>query len=453
MSKQTGIQKEQTVIQDAQGHHLSGATAGAAPTYDRAVRAFNLVHGDAVGLFDEAREAAPDFAMAHLGKAWVFTVANDPGLRTQAAALVETARPLPLNEREQAHLAALTHLVEGARAAAIHVLDRHLMHYPFDLVAHQGAALTDGFLGRFHWVRDRSARALPFWSKDQPGYGTLLAMHGFGAEEAGDYTRAEDESREAAELEPLSFWPHHTVAHVMEMTGRPEDGLGWMAAREELWSGPGHMNEVHIWWHKALFHLELGQYDAALALYDGPIRATQRPVALSLTNATALLWRLDTLGYEIGERWREQADLWQGHADGKCLVFADIHAAMAELRSGQEALVERRLATMRETAASPVEAAGLYRTVGIPIVEGLAAFHRGAWAEAVERLLPVRFDLWQIGGSYAQRDVVNWTLTEAAIRAGQRDVALSLAHERLATRPRSTPNRRFLQRAEAIGAR
>jgi len=126
----------------------------------------------------------------------------------------------------------------------------------------------------------------------------------------------------------------------MEMTGRPEDGLGWMAAREELWSGPGHMNEVHIWWHRALFHLELGQYDTALALYDGPIRTTQRPLALSLTNATALLWRLDTLGCDIGDRWQEQAELWQGHADGKCLVFADIHAAMAELRTGREALVE-----------------------------------------------------------------------------------------------------------------
>ena len=438
------------MIQDAQGHNLSGATAEVAATYDQAVRAFNLVHGDAVGLFDTAREAAPDFAMAHLGKAWVFTIANDPGLRVQAAELVETARPLTLNEREQAHLAALSHLVEGARAAAVKVLDRHLMRYPLDLVAHQGAALTDGFLGRFHWVRDRSARALPFWSKDQPGYGTLLAMHGFGAEEAGDYGRAEDESREAAELEPLSFWPHHTVSHVMEMTGRPEDGLGWMAAREGLWSGPGHMNEVHIWWHKALFHLELGQYDAALALYDGPMRATQRPVALSLTNATALLWRLDTLGCDIGDRWQEQAALWQGHANGKCLVFADIHAAMAELRSGQEALVERRLAAIRESAANGAEAAGLYRNVGIPIVEGLAAFHRGAWADAVELLLPVRFDLWQIGGSHAQRDVVDWTLTEAAIHAGQRDIALSLAHERLATRPRSAPNRRFLRHAEAI---
>ena len=440
------------MLQDAQRHHLSGATEAAATAYDQAVRAFNLVNGDAVGLFDAACQAAPDFAMAYLGKAWVFALANDPGLMTQAEALVETARPLRLNEREQAHLAALSHLVQGARAAAVAVLDRHLMRYPFDLVAHQGAAVTDGFLGRFPWVRDRSARALPFWSKDQPGYGTLLAFHGFGLEEAGEYARAEDESRAAAELEPSSFWPHHTVAHVMEMTGRPEDGLGWMAAREPLWSTPGHMNQVHIWWHKALFHLELGQYEAALALYDGPMRATQRPVALSLTNATALLWRLDTLGCDIGDRWQEQADLWQGHADGKCLVFGDIHAAMAELRSGQGPLVERRLEAMRETAANGVEAAGLYRTVGIPVVEGFAAFHRGAYAEAVELLLPVRFDLWQIGGSHAQRDVVDWTLTEAALRAGQRDVALSLAHERLATRPRSAPNRRFLRHAEAIVA-
>jgi tetratricopeptide (TPR) repeat protein len=436
------------MIQDAQGHRLSGATEAAVIAYDQAVRAFNLVHGDAVGLFDTARDVAPGFTMAHLGKAWAFVLANDPDLQTKAAALVETARSLTLNEREEAHLAALSHLCQGARAAAVAVLDRHLMRYPFDLVAHQGATLTDGFLGRFHWVRDRSARALPLWSKDQPGYGTMLAMHAFGLEEAGDYIRAEDESRAAAELEPLSFWPHHTVTHVMEMTGRPEDGLGWMAAREALWSTPDHVNRAHIWWHKSLFHLELGQYDTALALYDGPLRATQRPVANALTNASALLWRLDTLGYDIGDRWRDLAAVWEGHANGKCLVFADIHAAMAELGSGQEALVERRLAAMRATAASNLEAADLYRTVGIPVVEGFAAFHRGAYLQAVELLLQVRFDLWQIGGSHAQRDVVGWTLTEAAIRADQRDVALSLAHERLGTRPRSAPNRRFLRHAE-----
>ena len=77
------------------------------------------------------------------------------------------------------------------------MLDRHLMRYPFDILAHEAAVLLDRFLGRFRWVRDRTARALPLWSKDMPGYGTMLAFHGFGLEETGDYARAEDESRAA----------------------------------------------------------------------------------------------------------------------------------------------------------------------------------------------------------------------------------------------------------------
>jgi len=70
----------------------------------------------------------------------------------------------------------------------------------------------------------------------------------------------------------------------------------------------------------------------------------------------------------------------------------------------------------------------------------------------VAALQPARFDLWRIGGSHAQRDIIDWTLTEAAVRGGLRDVALSLAHERLGTRPRSAVNRNFLRRAEQIAA-
>ena len=434
------------MIKDAQGQAVSGATTESVATYDRAVRAYNSGYGDALGLCDDVCAASPEFVMAHVAKAWMFALANDPGLVGKAQALARVIAGLPMNDRERGHLAALRQAIAGARIAAVALLDRHLMHYPFDLVAHQAAMLLDGYLGRFRWVRDRSARALPRWSKDMPSYGTMLAFHGFGCEEAGDYARAEDESRTAAELEPHSFWPHHTVSHVMEMTGRPEDGLGWMSAREPYWASPENITRVHIWWHKSLFHVELGQYDAALALYDGPIMETLRPLGLNLCNPSALLWRLDLLGCDVGERWRDLVKIWDGHADGRC------HAAMAELRSGQDALAEHRLDLMRDTAASNVEAAPLYRDVGIPLVEGLMAFHRGAYEQTVALLQPVRVDLWRIGGSEAQRDMIDWTMTEAALRAGQRDVALAMAYERLGTRPRSVVNRDFLRRAERIAA-
>src|SRR5215467_543553 len=437
-------------MRDAQGHELSGATTEGVGYFNSAVRAFTLIYRDALGLYDGAAKASPELVMAYLGKAWPLVLANDPLMAVSARAVLNTARELRMNDRERTHLAALSHAVMGHRASAVAILDRHLMSHPFDLVAHKAALQMDGHLGRFHYARDRSARALPRWSKAQESYGIMQSFYSFGLEEAGDYARAEDTARAAAELEPFGYWPHHCVSHVMEMMGRPKDGLAWMGEREPFWSTTDNLNRVHIWWHKSLFHIELGQYDAALQLYDGPLLATMRPASMSICNAAALLWRLDTLGCALGDRWHQLAARWEGHADGKLYVFPDIHAAMSELRAGHIPQFERRLKAMRETAADGTQLGAIYRDIGLPVVEGLSAFHHGAYARAVEHLLPARFDLWKMGGSNAQRDVIDWTLLEAAVRAGQRDIALSLAHERLATRPESVPNRRFLQDAMAI---
>jgi tetratricopeptide (TPR) repeat protein len=440
------------MTRDIQGHELTGASEEAARHIDAGIRNFTIGHGDPIGQFEAARQLAPDCAMGHLGKAWVLVLSIDSSLAAGARPLLETVRGLSLNERERGHLAALTHAVEGWRNASVTVLDRHLMSYPHDLLAHFAALVMDAFRGRFPLAAGRSARALPRWSKSQPGYGILTAFYGFGLEEAGEYAKAEAVSRSAAEMEPLNYWPHHAVSHVLEMTGRPEDGLVWMDERETLWSTPEHGSQVHIWWHKALFHTELGQYDAAMALYDGPLMATIRPAAISKTNAPALLWRLEMLGCDAGDRWTGLAEQLKDHADGRFCVFADIHAAMAELRAGEDTAFTKRLAAVKATAADGTERAAIYRDIGIPVLQGFAAFNRGAYAEAVEHLLPARSELWKMGGSRAQRDIVDWTLTEAAARAGLRDVAISLANERLTSRPNSAPNRRFFQQAEALAS-
>jgi tetratricopeptide (TPR) repeat protein len=437
---------EPVMLRDAQGYEAAGATREAIALYDQAVRCHGLAHGDLLGLYDAARAAAPAFVMPILGKAWAFAMARDPMLARRAGELIESAATVPMGEREAGHLAALRDTTSGDLEAAVLILDRHLMRFPRDILAHEMALFLDLYLGRPRWMRDRIARALPLWSAETPNHAALMSFHAFGCEENGDYARAEEESRAVLEREPASHFAHHTVSHVMEMTGRPEDGLGWMAAREASWASAEHPNQVHLWWHRALFHLELGQFDQALALYDGPIRDTQRPLAVSMTNASALLWRLHTLGHDVSDRWAEVATLWDGHADGRCLAFSDLHAIMADLGAGREAAAEATLAAMRNTAAG----SAVYREAGVPMAEGLIAFHRGAYEAAVAAMLPARFDLWRIGGSHAQRDVFDWTLTEAAVRGGLRDVALALANERLGARPRDFVNRDFLRRAERI---
>ena len=197
----------------------------------------------------------PEFVMATLGEAWLLVFARDPSFSPHAKTILETAATMSMNEREQGHLAALQQAVTGALGASVTVLDRHLMRYPLDILAHEISVFFDH--GRSRWIQDRAARALPLWPKDAPGYDALLTVHGFGLEETGDYARAEKESRAALEVEPNNLFAHHTVAHVMEMTGRPEDGLGWMSAREPFWTQQDHFLRGHIWWHKALYHLEL----------------------------------------------------------------------------------------------------------------------------------------------------------------------------------------------------
>lgn len=439
------------MIKDMQGHVLSGATTEAASLYAQATEAFNLYQGDPMGLLAQAIELAPRFAMAHLLKGHLLGLATEPEAIVQARAAADTAKSLRLDDREAGHLAALEHMIAGEWTRAAVTLDRLSMRFPRDLMALQVGHQMDFFRANARNLRDRIARALPVWSTETPGYSILLGMLSFGLEETGDYARAEETGRRALDLQPLDSWAHHAVAHVMEMQGRAEDGIGWMIAREPHWAGETNFFKVHNWWHRALCHLDLGQIDQVLALYDGPIRKDRSAVAIDMVDATALLWRLHLTGHDVGERWAELATAWDAHADGRTYPFNDWHAVMAYLGAGRPKDVARLAKAHHESKAACSETAAWGRATARPLIEGFAAFWHGDHCTAVELLHPARFIANSFGGSHAQRDIIDWTLTEAALRGGFRDVAEALARERLALKPHSPINRAFLAAASETG--
>jgi tetratricopeptide (TPR) repeat protein len=435
------------MVTDRQGNALSGATAQAVELFDQAVEAFNIYRGDPLALLDSAIEAAPDFTMAHILKAHLYAVATEPEATVGARAIVSRTRTMAANEREASHIAALSLVLDGHWTAAAVALDHHNVRSPHDLVALQVGHLLDFYRANSRDLRDRMARVLPAWSADIPGYPIVLGMYAFGLEETGDYAHAEDTGRQAIDLQPLDCWAHHAVAHVMEMQGRPEDGIGWMVAREPFWSGEDNFFKIHNWWHRALYHFDLGQMDQVLALYDGAIRSDRSTVVLDMIDASALLWRLHLSGYDLGDRWLELAATWDMHADGRLYPFNDWHAVMAYLGADRHDEVERILSGYRGNAVAESETGLWARRIGLPLIEGFRAFWQGDYTGAVERLHPARFIANSFGGSHAQRDIIDWTLTEAALRGGLRDLAAALAHERLALKPHSPINRSFLYRA------
>lgn len=439
------------MITDSQGNTLSNATTDSAALFDSAVEAFNIYRGDPVAILDEAIEARPDFAMAHILKAHLFALATEPEATAVARTTTETARALSLNDREASHVAALDLLIAGQWSDAAVALDYHNAAYPRDLVALQCGHLMDFYRADARNLRDRIARALPMWSADTSGYAILLGMSAFGLEEAGDYARAEDAGRQALDLQPLDSWAHHAVAHVMEMQGRAQDGIGWMSAREPHWTGDDNFFKVHNWWHTALFHLDLGQVDKVFALYDNRVRGDNSEVALDLVDASALLWRLHVAGHDVGDRWQAIATAWDQHADGKLYPFNDWHAAMAYLGAGRDADVARILNTYRDATDDAIETTRWARQIGQPLIAGFAAFWRGDYETAAKTLHAARHIANSFGGSHAQRDVIDWTLIEAAVRGNLHGLAEALANERLALKPHSPVNRAYLARSRPAG--
>lgn len=438
--------KADRMITDRQANPLSGANAQAQALFDEGCEAFATYCGDPIALFDAAIEASPSCVMAHLARAWCLTLATEPAAAQMAReGLAGIAGIAARDERARGHYAALGAALSGEWATAARTLERHSLDHPRDLIALQAGHLLDFLQADARTLRFRIARALPHW-EGVPGQSLLLGMLAFGLEEAGAYPQAEEAGRAAIDANPRDCWAHHAVAHVMEMQGRASDGVQWIESRAEHWAGEDNFLKTHNHWHLALCHIELGEPERALALYDA--RIAGGVTAADLVDQSALLWRLHLSGMDVADRFAQVAGLWEAHADGALYPFNDVHAVMAWLGAGQM----EKVSDLRDRmfAATGSQTARWIHETGLPLIDGLTAFHQQRWDEAVDQLWPARHIVNRFGGSHAQRDVFDLTLIEASLRGGHTRIAEGLARERLSTRPHSPVNLAFANRARGL---
>ncbi|MER8914430.1 tetratricopeptide repeat protein [Mesorhizobium sp. M0761] len=433
-------------VRDPFGLMFSGATEAGFSPYSQAVHELQCFVGDPVGSVDRAISADPGFVMAHVFKGYLFGLATEREATAVTQACHAAALPLAATPREQAHVAALGHLAEGRWHDAARLLEDIAIDNPLDAVALQVGHQIDFFTGNARMLRDRIGRALPSWQSGMPGYHAILGMRAFGLEEMGDYIRAEKLGRQAVEIEPRDGWAQHAVAHVMEMQSRQRDGIAWMRANPEAWTKESFL-QVHNWWHLALFHYDLGETDEVLKLYDGPIYGERSTLALNMVDASAILWRLYLGGVDVGDRWAALAANWAPKAGAGNYAFNDAHAMMAFVGAGLEAPVNILLEAQHEAMRGSDDNAAFTRDVGQPLTEGIKAFGEGNYSEAVRLIRPIRAIAHRFGGSHAQRDVIDLTLIEAALRAGDTALAWALTAERALVRPDSPLSALFSQRA------
>jgi tetratricopeptide (TPR) repeat protein len=432
---------------DRRGAPLSGGSAQALDTYERALAALNSYFGDPVAVIDEALAAEPDFVAGHVLRAGAICMATQRDFEPELEKSVAAAEALApkANARERGHIRAARAWLDGDFAGATALWGDVAIEHPRDLLAVQLAHLGDFYNGNGPLQRDRIARALPSWDKSVPGYGYVLGMYAFGLEEMGDYARAEEIGHQALALNRRDPWAVHAVAHVYEMQARLADGIQFLTSREDDWA-PDNAFAFHNWWHLGLYYVDIGDTQRALALYDTRIRPKQTGVALEMVDASAMLWRLMLLGVDVGGRWTPLAESWAPLAEDRLYAFNDCHAVMAMIGAGRMAEAEGVVASLAKAAEGGGTNARMAGDVGLPLAKGLLAFGRGDYAATIEAIMPIRHIAIRFGGSHAQRDLLSLTLIEAALRGDKKPLARALAAERVANKPQSPLALRFAAR-------
>ncbi len=436
-----------TLLKDSHGHAVSGANAASLALYEQATHQLRCLIDDPLATVDAALAASPDMTMAHVLRAWLYLLSTEPAARPVAQAICEDAASLPANDRERRHLHAAGCVATGRWRDGARALEDLSVVYPTDALALQAGHQTDFFTGDSRLLRDRIARALPHWHAGMPGHHALLGMHAFGLEETGDYAQAERVGRRAVETEPRDSWAWHAVAHVMEMRNQPAEGIAWLQPNAPRWS-QGSFLAGHNWWHLALFHLEQEHFDEVLRVYDTSLGGLGSGLVLDLVDQSALLWRLSLRGVDVGGRWQPVADRWAAAGEAGQYAFNDLHAMAAYVGAGQHTRQQQVLEAQQHALLAGGDNVAFTAEVGGAATRALHAFGHGDMRTAADLLRSVRSRAHRFGGSHAQRDLLDLTLIESALRGDDPALAAALVAERTALRPAS-PMSAWLQARQA----
>ena len=380
------------------------------------------------------RDVAPDFALGHAMRGLCCMILGRGELLDIAGHDLANAR-LSLGKdrasaRERLYVDALAAWTAGRPSEAAALMDRVLAQWPHDALALKIGHSIRFMMGDPKGMLGSVASVLDHYEDDHPARGYVLGCHAFALEETGDMAGAEAAGRQALEIAPDDAWGLHAVDHVYDMTARARDGVAWLTANRSSWDGANNFR-FHLWWHLALHHLELGDIEQVLDLYDSEVRREHTDDFRDVANGASLLARLEIEGVDVGHRWDELADIAERREDDSALVFAGLHYLIALVGAGRQkaaAAHVRRLS--RDATRGQSEMDGVARAAGVPAAEAIAAFWTGRPDDALDAMLVARPNLLAVGGSHAQRDIFDRIAIEAAMRAGRFDTASTLIDDR-----------------------
>ncbi|MFK7753658.1 MAG: tetratricopeptide repeat protein [Sedimentitalea sp.] len=407
-------------MQDRFGNSLN-TNSGARDAYVGGGDLFLAGRFGAVEAFEDAVQHDPGFALGFAGLARARMMSGD---MAGAQAALATAQGFDSCARAQSQIAVLALLLGGQAAAARAAVFAHVAEYPRDAMVAQICTNVFGLIG-FSGAPGREAALLAYTAQLLAHYGDdwwMMSMHALSLCETGQTEAAITLMERSLAMEPDNANGAHFKSHAQYEAGETRAGLayldGWMEGYDARSVLHGHLS-----WHQALWALQAGDTARMWAVVDASVGpgASQGLAINVLTDTASILYRAHLAGEPVDPaRWRALSDYARQFFPDPGLSFADMHAALAHAMGG----AGDALAHIINGARGPVA------DLVAPVAETWRAVAAQDWAGALERLTPVMGDNARLGGSRAQRDLLEFAYVNILLKLNRADEA----HRMLAMR-------------------
>ncbi len=422
---------------DSRGLPLSITSAQAAERYREGVDLMLSTWPGADAVLDEAIATDPGFALAHAARARVHAMRSEGALARERMAVASDLAAANGTARERAHVAALSLAVNGRAAEALQAVYAHAETWPRDVVVLSlplGAFGLLAFSGRADHDQarvDLCERLARHFADDDWWF---LTYRGWSHAENDNVAHGRDLAQRGFDLRPQNANAAHALSHAMYEGGANDEADRLIGAWLPTYDRSGILHG-HIAWHAALAALEHGDPDRALALYAEHVQpSASTGNAVNVVSDTAsFLWRLQAYGHTVPDGlWHAAATYATPAFPDAGFAFANVHMALLAAATGDKDAVERRASALMGMVEAGTLAAG---PVVPAICRAALAFADGAYGTCAHILEPLASEVARVGGSGAQRELVDDMLLLALMRIGEAARAGALLDRRLHRRP------------------
>jgi tetratricopeptide (TPR) repeat protein len=389
-----------------------------------------------------AADADPDSVLANTYAGFIWMFLEAAGAEEHAQVYLGRARlaAAGANEREAMLLRQLEHWIAGDIPTVQKLGAEIVARFPRDLASVKLSQYHSFNRGDFPAML-AIARSAEAANADNPHLHGMLA---FGYEQTHQLAEAERAARRALEIKQKEPWAQHALAHVMLSTGRVREGVEFLGEAQRTWVDLNSFMYTHNWWHKALFHISMGDSAAVFDAYDNHVWGIEPTYSQDQVGAVSLLARMEIAGLDVGDRWQKLAEYLRPRAHDVIQPFLTLQYLYGLARADLAEADTLMAAIADKAATSTAFDRVVWRDVALPAARGMLAHARRNWVDTARYLSIANPRLTEIGGSHAQRDLFGQVLLDAHLKLGDWSIANQMLEMRRTWDPDGVPLNRDL---------